>query len=90
MSALVDDAVADEVLGRFWDEALRAIQNDETLSQLAAMIPPGKEVGIAEVIPILTVVLTTPVLKGSARQLAALDTLGHAYARARGLHFTED
>ena len=74
----------DAVLGRFWQE----IRRDPQLADLVGLVPADRRLGLTDAIWLLPSLMT--LLGQSADQLRVLDALGHAYARARGLHFTED
>lgn len=67
------------VMGRIWSE----VRDAPELAELAALLPVDRELGLLDVVPLLTVVLTTPVLKGPERQLAVVDALARAYGRGR-------
>lgn len=78
------DLQADEVLGRFWTE----LGQDAALSALVALVPTDRKLTIFDALPLAPVVMAQ--LRTPAQQLQVLDALGHAYARARGLHFAEE
>jgi hypothetical protein len=78
----VDDA--DAVLERWWTE-LRA---DGRMASLLAMAPSDRALGFGDLLPLVPLLMVQ--LRDSDAQLAALDAISRAYARAAGLHFTED
>ena len=82
LPAIVEDP--DAVLGRFWEE----IRRQPALSHLVGLVPADRKLGMSDAIWLLPSVMT--MLGQPADQLRLLDALGHAYARARGLHFAEE
>lgn len=76
---------AEGVLTRLWAEIRQAPE----LADLVSALPSDRAVSLADAFPLLALILTTPVLQGPERQLVVIDALGHAYARARGLHLAE-
>jgi hypothetical protein len=74
----------DEVLARFWHEA----RQDGRIAELAALVPADRALTVFDAIPLLPLVMRR--LGSPADQVALLDVLAHAYARAAGLHFSEE
>lgn len=75
---------AQEILGRTWLE----MQGDQQLAPLVALIPTDRAIGALDVFTLLPAVL--PLLRTPEQQLQLIDAGVRAYARAAGLHFTED
>ena len=73
---------ASEVLERFYQEA----SQDARLVDLAGLLSGAS--GLVELMAALPRIL--PRLETDEAKVELLDALGHAYARARGLHFTEE
>lgn len=70
-------------MARFWAE-LRA---DPRLGGMLALAP-NRDLQLTDVTWLLPVVMTK--LRATADQVELLDAAARAYARAAGLHFTED
>ena len=73
---------AQEILARFYQEA----GQDPRLVDLAQLLSGAS--GIVGVMAALPRIL--PRLETDESKVELLDALGHAYARARGFHFTEE
>ena len=73
---------ASEVLERFYQEATQ----DPRLVDLAGLLSGAS--GLVGIVAALPRIL--PRLESDEAKVELLDALGHAYARARGFHFTEE
>jgi hypothetical protein len=73
---------ADAILARVWDEIRRAPE----LADLGAMMPGDRELQLVDLVPMVALAITSGILKGAERQLAVIDALARAYARARVQH----
>lgn len=64
------------------------VQGDQQLAPLVALIPADRPLGPLDALTLLPAVL--PLLRTPEQQLQLIDAGARCYARAAGLHFTED
>jgi hypothetical protein len=75
---------AEQILDRFWAE----IRQDPRLVSMATVFPADHKLDLLDALPLAGLLMAQ--LRTPDDQVQALDALAHAYARASGLHFTED